>query len=74
MPRHGDPKERIFPDVSDGELDRLYDMLRGDRAREAHLHHLEHESLSLTLANGKTWKFYGSPVSCILAFLVLHLY
>lgn len=63
MPRHGNERDRIFPDVNDEELDRLYEMVKGDRARQAHLHYLEHEHLALTLANGKTWRFYGSPVS-----------
>ncbi|VDC06699.1 unnamed protein product [Peniophora sp. CBMAI 1063] len=65
MPRHGKHKQknRIFLDVTDAQLDDLYDMVKGERAREAHIHYLEHESLELKLDNGKTWKLYGSPAA-----------
>ena len=63
MPIRGSQNDRVFPDVTDEQLDELYDLVRGDRARQSHLHYLEHEPLTLTLANGKTWKIYGSPVS-----------
>ncbi|GBE81815.1 Metallo-dependent phosphatase [Sparassis latifolia] len=38
-------------------------MVHSDTLRQAGLHYLEHESIRITVPNGRTWEIYGSPAA-----------
>jgi hypothetical protein len=41
------------------------DFVKSLEVLQAGIYYLEHERLELELKNGKVWKIYGSPVSCL---------
>ncbi|KAI0080540.1 Metallo-dependent phosphatase [Panus rudis PR-1116 ss-1] len=45
------------------DVDKAKAMMRSKETKAAGIHYLQHESAEITLENGRTWRFYGSPAA-----------